>query len=85
MLAVEVVVAAVAAVVAAAVFAVALVVALTKVEVLKLVYVVKEEAVMILLPTEVAVGEVIFGRPENVSVAVATRPSTPVWVLSRGP
>ena len=61
----------------------------TKVEVLKLVYVVKGEAAVIMLPTEVPVGRAIVGRLANmfddcVSVADTTRPSTLVWVWSRG-
>ena len=59
----------------------------TKVEVVKLVYVVKGEAAVIMLPAEVAVGLSIFGRLENMfddCVSVATRLSTPDWVLSRG-
>jgi hypothetical protein len=51
--------------------------------VLKLVYVVKGEATVIMLPAEVVVGRVIM-FDDGVSVAVAARPSTPVWVLSRG-
>jgi hypothetical protein len=54
----------------------------TKLEVLKLVYVVKGEAAVIMLPAGVTVGRNM--SDDCVSVAVATRPSTPVWVLSRG-
>jgi len=60
----------------------------TNVEVLKLVYVVKGEAAVIMPTAEIDGGRVIIVRledvPDNcVSVALTTRPSTPAWVLSR--
>jgi hypothetical protein len=60
----------------------------TNVEVLKLVYVVKGEAAVIMPTAEIDGGRVIIVRLEDVpddcvSVALTTRPSTPAWVLSR--